>query len=866
MEKNFWYLMNSSDEKISPMMLQWHTCKKKAKEAILLFRLGDFYEAFYQDAKIIAKELDLTLTKRQDTPMAGIPFHTTEAYIDKLVSKGYHVAIAEQMEDAKEVKGLVKRDIVRIITPGTVIQSSLLSEKRNNFLASVCILNQTFGLALLDLTTAECKVMEFESISSLLDEIIRLKPKEVLLTEKSFSTYKLEWQELKQEINLSITMREEWHFSHQCAVDLLTRHFGVQSLDGFGLQGMVSAINAMGSLFSYVTEELSLSLNHIHSLQKEQSSQYMSLDTATLRHLEILENTQEPSCTLLDHLDKTLTPMGGRLLKHWVCHPLLSLESIHARQDAVEFFIGFPDLESLKESLGNIRDIERLIMRIDTGFATPKDLLSLRLSLQQIPHIMRILSDTPCFLLQEKAKELKDVSFLTQKLESALQEQLPLRLSDGNIIQEGFNKELDELRALCKDSQTWIANYQTTLREETKIKTLKVGYTKAFGYFIEVSRGQSEKMPSSFQRRQTLVNAERFITEELKEYEHKVLSAEERISGIETALFHDLCKEVSLQGKVLRSMASAIAHIDCLLSLAEVSSEYRYIKPILDEERVFHIEAGRHPIVEAKLRTSTFIANDTFLDDKERQLFIITGPNMAGKSTFIRQVALISILAQIGCFVPAKKAHIGLIDKVFSRIGASDNLARGHSTFMVEMMETAHILHNATDRSLVILDEIGRGTSTYDGISLAWAIAEYLLTTPGKKAKTLFATHYYELTQMEGKIFGAINYNVAVHESAKGIVFLHKIVQGGTDKSYGIHVARLAGLPSLVLQKAQEMLKTLEKNTPMKGKPLIKKEEQLSFFTVSDPILEEIRSLQIDHITPIEALQKLLAWKKSLAL
>lgn len=859
--------MTATQEKTSPMMLQWHACKKKAKEAILLFRLGDFYEAFYQDAKVISKELELTLTQRQDIPMAGIPFHTSEAYIDKLVCKGYHVAIAEQLEDPKEVKGLVKRDIVRTITPGTVIQSSLLSEKRNNFLASVCIFNQTFGLAFLDLTTAECKVMEFESASSLFDELIRLKPKELLLTEKSLGSFKEKWQELKQEIHLSLTMREEWHFSHECAVDLLTRHFKVQSLDSFGLQGMIGAINAMGCLFSYVSEELSLSVHHIQTLQKEHSSNYMGLDSATLRHLEILENIEDPSCTLLYHLDRTQTPMGGRLLKQWVCHPLLSLEGIFARQEVVSFFTTFTQLGALNASLGNIRDIERLIMRIDTGFATPKDLLALRLSLQEIPNVIHLLANTPCSLLQEKMIDLKDVSFLTRKLEEALQEQLPLRLSDGNIIKEGFHPELDELRSICKDNESWVASYQTTLREETKIKTLKVGYTKAFGYFIEVSRGQSEKMPSSFQRRQTLVNAERFITEELKEYEHKVLSAEERIAGIEAALFQELCKEISLHSNVLRSIASAISYIDCLMSFAKVSSEYGYVKPTLDESFLLHIEGGRHPIVEAKLRTSSFTPNDTYLNHPEHQLFIITGPNMAGKSTFIRQVALIAILAQIGCFVPAKKAHIGILDKVFSRIGASDNLARGLSTFMVEMMETAHILHNATDRSLVILDEIGRGTSTYDGISLAWAIAEYLLTTAGKKAKTLFATHYYELTQMEGKIPGAINYNVAVHESEKGIVFLHKIVPGGTDKSYGIHVAKLAGIPSLVLQKAQEMLKTLEKNTPMKAKTSPKKEEQLSFFSFPpvDPIVEEIRSLELDHMTPMEALQKLLSWKKTLS-
>lgn len=848
-------------------MMQWHSCKQKAKDAILLFRLGDFYEAFYEDAHKIAKELELTLTQRQDIPMAGLPFHTSEAYIDKLVSKGYHVAIAEQMEDPKDVKGIVKREVVRIVTPGTVVQSSLLTENTNNFLGSVCIVNQTFGLSLLDLTTAEFKVLEFEHFSSLTDELIRIKPKELIVSAKTFSLYTAEWDDLKKEIGYSFSIKEDWHFEHQYTFDFLTRHFGVQSLDGFGLQGMVSAINAAGCLLSYVSEDLRLSIHHIQTIRKERFSEYMALDSATLRHLEILENRQDPdsACTLLCHLDKTQTPMGGRLIKYWISHPLLSVKAIMARQEALEFFLSFPKLSELRLTLSKIRDLERLIMRIETSFAGPKDLLALRLSLEEIPTLSSLLNLTSCPLILEQKEQLKDVSPLTKKLKEALKEDLPVKLSDGNIIKEGFHPELDELRQLCLDTQTWIAQYQTTLRDETHIKTLKVGYTKAFGYYIEVSRGQAEKMPSSFERRQTLVNAERFITKELKEYEHKVLSAEEKIAGIESTLFHELRKEIASYAKIIRNIATAIAQIDCLSALAKVALEYSYVKPTVDEGSIFHVEAGRHPVIERELAGSSFIPNDVYLDANDHRLFIITGPNMAGKSTFIRQVALISILVQMGSFVPAKKAHVGIIDKVFTRIGASDNLSKGQSTFMVEMIETANILHNATNRSLVILDEIGRGTSTYDGISLAWAIAEYLLITEGKKAKTLFATHYYELTQLEGKIPGAVNYNIAVHESEKGIVFLRKIVRGGTDKSYGIHVAKLAGLPSFVLKRAGEMLKTLEKNAP--SKPKIPKEEQLSFFSLpaENPLLDEIRSLEIDHMTPIEALQKILSWKKLIA-
>ena len=852
------------DEKISPMMVQWHSCKKRAKDAILLFRLGDFYEAFYKDAHIIAKELNLTLTQRHDIPMAGLPFHTSESYIDKLVTKGYHVAIAEQMEDPKEVKGLVKREVVRIVTPGTVIQSSLLTENSNNFLGSICIINQTFGLSLLDLTTAEFKVLEFEHFSSLSDELIRIRPKELLLSEKTFSLHSTEWNDLKKEIGYSLSVKEDWHFQHQHTLDLLIRHFGVQSLDSFGLQGMTSAINAAGGLLSYISDDLGLSIHHIQTLKKEQSNKYMALDSATLRHLEILENKQDPSgtCTLLYHLDKTCTPMGGRLIKHWISHPLLSLESILARQEALEFFRSFPSLGDLRASLSKVRDLERLIMRIETSFAGPKDLLALRFSLEAIPSLAILLNSTTSPLLLEQKEQLRDVSPLTQKLKDALQEDLPVKLSDGNVIKEGFHKELDDLRKLCLDTQSWIAEYQTSLRESTHIKTLKIGYTKAFGYYIEVSRGQAEKMPSTFERRQTLVNAERFITKELKEYEHKVLTAEEEITNIEFTLFQELRKEISSYAKVIRHIASAIAEIDCLASLAKVALDHSYIKPIVNEGSIFHVEGGRHPVVEVELRSDSFIPNDVYLDANDHRLFVITGPNMAGKSTFIRQVALIAILVQIGSFIPAKKAHVGIIDKVFTRIGASDNLSKGQSTFMVEMTETANILHNATNRSLVILDEIGRGTSTYDGISLAWAIAEYLLVTEGKKAKTLFATHYYELTQLEEKIPGAVNYNIAVHESEKGIVFLRKIVRGGTDKSYGIHVAKLAGLPPYVLKRAQEMLKALEKNAP--PKPKAPKEEQLSFFSLppENPLLEEIRNIEINHMTPMEALQKLLEWKK----
>lgn len=790
------------------MMLQWQECKKRAKDALLLFRLGDFYEAFENDAAVISKELDLVLTKRQETPMAGIPAHTCEGYIDKLVAKGFRVAIAEQMEDPAQTKGLVKREIVRIVTPGTLINSHLLSDKSHNFLASVAELNAIHGLALLDLSTADFRVMEFENEQELHQELSKLKPKEILVSEKSRKNFSED---------AVLQVREVWYFDHRIACEKLLKHFQVHTLDGFGLKGMTAAINAAGALFAYVKDDLNLTLDHIKAIRLEHSASYMGIDATAQRHLELSEPLHEKGQTLLTFIDQTATPMGGRLMKEWLLHPLLSPAEIHKRQDRVEEFFSRPELSSqLKERLKEVRDLERLIMRIETGYASPRDLVGLRFSLEPIPAIAKF-----------TGKNLPDLSFITTKIRSALTETPPLRLSEGGIFKTGYHAELDELRALKSDSQSWMIKYQTELREKTFIKTLKVGYTHAFGYYIEVSRGQSDKMPDTFQRRQTLVNSERFISPELKEYEHKILTAESRIAALETELFSSLRREISAHAADIRQAAREIGEIDCFVSLASIARKYQYTRPIVDATDKLVIEEGRHPVIEASLLGETFIPNDVLLDDYKNRLLLITGPNMAGKSTYIRQVALMTILAQMGSFVPAKQAHIGIVDKLFSRIGASDDLSRGQSTFMVEMSETANILNNATSRSLVILDEIGRGTSTYDGIAIAWAVAEYLLTAKGKRAKTLFATHYWELTRLEQEIPGAINFNVAVHESEKGIVFLRKIIRGGTDKSYGIHVAKLAGLPHPVIKRAQEMLLKLHESAP---DPSSKEEKQLELF------------------------------------
>lgn len=788
---------------MTPMMQQWHVCKEKAKDALLFFRLGDFYEAFHEDAAIISKELDLVLTKRQDVPMAGIPFHSSETYIDRLVSKGFRIAIAEQLDDPSTTKGLVRRDVVRVITPGTLIDSNLLEEKAPNYVASLCQINTLFGLAVIDVSTADFRVYEFEEKSLVLDELARLRPCEILLSDKC---------SLKPEGSICLLERPSWHFNSQAAYESLCQQFAVSTLDGFGLAGKVAAIGAAGALLHYVRDELSLSTQHLRSLQLENTCSFMAIDRTTQRHLELMNPLHEKGRSVLSLIDRTLTPMGGRLLRQWLLHPLLDLQEIRHRQEWVEKLLS---PTPLRELLKPVRDLERLAMRIETGYASPRDLLHLRLSLEPLPLISPFL-ESP----------LPDFSDLTHKLTQAIVDIPPLKITEGGIFKAGYNSRLDLLTQLKSENTQWIATYQTKLREEIGIKTLKVGYTQAFGYYIEISRGQSDKAPLRFQRKQTLVNSERFITAELKEYEHQILSAEAQLLALETELFHDLRKEAASHADLIRKAAHQIATIDALSSLAEVARSYQWTRPLVDSSDVIEIIEGRHPIVEASL-TETFIPNDARLDAEER-LLVITGPNMAGKSTYMRQVALLTILAQIGSFVPAKRARFGIIDQLFSRIGASDDLSRGQSTFMMEMVETANILNRATDASLVILDEIGRGTSTYDGIAIAWAVAEYLLTQKGRRPKTLFATHYWELNALASQIKGAVNYNSAVHESDDGIVFLRKIVRGGTDKSYGIHVAKLAGLPSSVIDCAQKMLAKLHSQDVI---PLRKrKDEQLKLF------------------------------------
>lgn len=833
---------------MTPMMQQWHACKKAQPDAILLFRLGDFYEAFHDDAKILSDELELTLTQRQGIPMSGIPYHAAEGYIEKMVAKGHLIAIAEQVGNPKTSKGLVKREVARTISPGTTLSETLIPSKQPCYFVALAQVNKTLGLACLDHTTGQLTISEFNRDDQLLDELFRIGPKECLTYAKVVENRQELFDELNTQFKTRITLQESYHFDHQSSYDLLTEHLKTQTLDGFGVMGMSAAINSAGALLAYIRDRRNLPIDHIVQIRATTAKDFVAIDKATQRGLELIEPLMHSHRhhTLLHHLDRTSTPMGARLMRDWVSHPLISVEMIQMRQDA-SYELGEVDL------LNGIRDIERLMTRIGSGYGTPRDLLALRYSLEAVPAIQTLLDQltSPLF----KTLQLVDLGKITTLIQRAISDTPPLRLSDGGTIRPGYNAELDELQNLKNNARQWLADYQVRLREELGIKTLKVTFNKAFGYSIEVSRAQSSQMPETFHKRQTLVNAERFISEELKTFEEKILGAEEKIATLEAALFAEIRAHILDRRADILQTARAIAHFDCIHALAKLTKQTGYTRPTVDDSDTIHIECGRHPVIENALPGHTFIPNDTHLDTKDR-LFIITGPNMAGKSTYIRQVAIITIMAQIGAPVPADHAHIGVVDKVFSRIGASDDLARGQSTFMVEMLETANILNNATDKSLVILDEIGRGTSTYDGVAIAWAVAEYLLTAIGHRAKTLFATHYFELTELEHEIPGAINYTVAVHEAEDRITFLRKIKRGDTDKSYGIHVARLAGLPSQALTKARQMLTKLQQ-TPTK-----KPEQQLTLFTPPHPVIESLKSIDVNHLTPLEALQTLIDLQK----
>ncbi|RMF61426.1 MAG: DNA mismatch repair protein MutS, partial [Calditrichaeota bacterium] len=800
----------------TPLMQQYLAIKARHQDAILFFRMGDFYEMFYDDARIASEVLGLTLTSRAhgksaDVPLAGFPHHSLDVYLGKMIKAGYRVAICEQLEDPKLAKTVVKRDVTEVVSPGTVLTDDLLEHNRNNFLCGLYLKGETCGLALIDVSTGEFSVQEVP-VEQFVEEVDKANPAELLVSDEQAEFIE---RKLLTRGQRFLTRRDDWIFSYDYAYETLTKHFGTLSLKGFGCDDLDVGISAAGAVLHYVKEVQKTSLSHINRLQRESGSEYVMLDVDTRRNLELLRSLRGGTSegTLISIIDRTRTPMGGRRLVQWMLRPLLEPGRIRRRLDAVAELKGASaDLNKLQDLLGKIGDLERHVAKVISNRASARDLTALKNSLKVVPHLKEVLRSKEAEALAHIASELDPLDGLVQEIEKAIVDEPPLAVTEGGIIRRGYNRELDELREIAFSGKDWIARLQREEREKTGIPSLKVGYNRVFGYYIEVTKPNLAKVPEQYIRKQTLVNSERFITPELKEYEEKILEAEDKIVSLEYELFDALRKRAAEHAPAIQANARLIAALDCYAGLARLAIENRYARPEIDDGTKIIIKEGRHPVVEKLLPYGeAFIPNDTFLDNDEEQVCILTGPNMAGKSTYLRQVGLIVLLAQMGSFVPAKQAKIGVVDKIFTRVGASDNLAGGESTFLVEMNETANILNNATERSLILLDEIGRGTSTFDGLSIAWAVAEYLHNSPSVAAKTIFATHYHELTELALMLPRVKNYNVAVKEWADNFVFLRKMVEGGCDHSYGIQVAKLAGLPAPVIQRAKEILSNLER-------------------------------------------------------
>lgn len=846
---------------VTPIRQQYLDIKRQHPDAILFFRLGDFYETFDEDAETASRELDIVLTSRNvakgvRVPMAGIPYHAVENYLARLIEKGYHVAICEQVGD-QPAKGLFPREVVRVVTPGTIVEPALLKGDQNNYLAAVVRQENRAGVTYVDITTGEFYTSEFESEdieNTLRSEILRLHPAEVVVPDDlDFSNH----------LPSHRTTWPAWRFEFSRAQETLLAHFKVSALDGFGLRAKPLAIRAAGAVLQYLQETQPSALALLTGLSTYSLDEFMVLDGATRRNLELTETLRsgEVQGSLLSVLDYTVTPMGKRLIRQWVSKPLLDLEHIQQRQEGVSALLEAGMLRAeLRAALKPLADLERLTNRILSAHAGPRDLVSLRTTLADLPNIIRLLEPAPqC--LQNLAKQIHTCANERSLLEAAISDDPPATLANTGIIRPGYSAELDNIIDSSHHAREWISNLEEVERKRTGIKTLKVGYNKVFGYFIEISRGAADQAPAEYIRKQTLVNAERFITPEMKEYETLVLNAEDSIRDIENRLFKDICRQIAASSKMLLESAHSLAALDTLASLAEAAALGGYTRPELGDDNRLEIRDGRHPVVEHSLHGERFVPNDAIFEDGEI-VRVITGPNMSGKSTFLRQVALIVLMAQIGSYVPASAASIGLVDRIFTRIGAQDEIHAGQSTFMVEMIETANILNNATARSLLILDEIGRGTSTYDGLSIAWAVIEYIHNHPKLRARTLFATHYHELTQLSEFLPGVRNYNVAVSEAGSQVIFLHKIVAGGADRSYGIHVAQLAGLPRPAITRASEILKQLEASSGKAVKITPHVAEQMALFPETNPILEELKEVDINALSPIEALNKLYEWQR----
>ena len=857
------------------MMKQYYEAKKACPDALLLFRMGDFYEMFHDDAKVAAQTLGITLTSRDKgenaTPMAGFPHHQLEAYLGKLINAGLRAAVCDQVEDPKEAKGLVRREITRIVTPGTVTDEGLLDPRESNFLAAVCP-GETVGLAWIELSTGRF-VAAGVSSKGLTDQLARIAPSECLLPDEMDAPSEVFGE------SVMLTRRPAWAFAQKTAEEALAKHFGTRSLEGFGFSDSPAdraAIRAAGAILDYLSETQKSSLEHIDALLPYRSGQTLEIDEASRRSLEISRTIREGrrEGSLLAVLDRSITAMGSRLLADWVANPLTDRNAILARLDAVEEFVGNADLtEALRQALKQVYDVARLLTRVTTGRASPRDIAYLGRTLGCLPAIKNRMADCRSGLLRHLEERIDLCTDLRNRIEASLDDDCPLTSREGGFIRDGFNEELDNLRELTRGGKQWIARYQAEEMARTGIPNLKVGFNKVFGYYLEITNTHREKVPETYIRKQTLKNAERYITPELKEYEDKVLTADDKAKTLEYELFLQLRDSVVAHRQEMQTTANMLAHVDVLASLAELARGRNYCRPDVVEAPTLDIHDGRHPVLDITEPDGSFVPNDIRSGTDTGNILLITGPNMAGKSTYIRQVALITLMAQIGSFIPAAKGTVGIADRIFARVGASDELSRGHSTFMVEMTETARILNTATERSLVILDEIGRGTSTYDGISLAWSVVEYL--HDHLNCRTFFATHYHELTDLAQSLDRVGNLNVAVREWQDEVVFLHKIVEGAADKSYGIHVARLAGVPRPVIDRSKEILAQLEEeHVDASGRPKIARKQdtrrvgdiQLSLFgPVDHPLLGEIRQLDLNTTTPIEALQHIQQWQQKLA-
>lgn len=845
--------------------------KNQYLDALLLFRLGDFYELFFQDAIIASKELGITLTARdcglkERAPMCGVPYHSVDNYINKLIQNGYKVAICEQIEDASEAKGIVKRDVVRVITPGTLIDTDLLSEKENNYLMSIYEKDKCIGLSYVDISTGELfstEIAQTRVTEDLYDEICKVRPKEIIYYVEE-DLFKNILDSCKKNLNIHLNSYENWRFDYQYAIKQFDKHFNVISIEGLGFSPNHLGIQSTGALIDYLQSTQKRTLNHLKRIQIYSLKDTMLLDLNTRRNLELTETIREKNKkgSLLWILDKTMTSMGGRMLRRWIEEPLLNVKKINERLDAVKILKENLLLrKELQECLKNVYDLERLSGKIAYGTVNPRDLIALKSSLNKLPRIKNIIAMEKTIFLKNILNNINCHEEVRQLVENAISDDPPVNIREGNIIKDGYDQDVDELRLISRDGKQWISTLETSERIKTGIKSLKIGYNRIFGYYIEVTKVNLHMVPEDYIRKQTLSNCERYITPELKEMESKVLGSEEKVMTLEYELFLNIRKKIEKEVPKIQETARAIAKLDAIFSLAQSADENGYNKPVVNNGTKINIYSGRHPVVEKMLDNNAFIENDTLIDGEQHKISIITGPNMAGKSTYMRQVALIVLMAQIGSFIPAKEATIGLVDRIFTRVGASDDLSQGQSTFMVEMSEMANILNNATKKSLLILDEIGRGTSTFDGLSIAWAVIEYI--SKKIKSKTLFSTHYHELTKLEGTINDVKNYCVAVKEEGEHIVFLRKVIDGRTDKSYGIQVAKLAGLPNEIIDRSMRILTNLEEKDTIKSKSINDDSNQLNFLNVYDnEIIMEIKNLHLMNTTPIEALNFLFNLQK----